>query len=248
VAGWTKADFDAAYKFLPESYLGGVPGDRTPVRVHYVRAFVEPIIRARWENIVPVILNITAADHVVIVGAGFGWGVEVLAGMTGANVVGVDISDYIDDAKDTDEEADYDAAITAAGLDPAGPRGQQIKAAFHTPGPRSNVVVLKENMSTAGSRNKVRNALGNNIPTHIITEDAVQLFTDAEITDFVADIDPIGATVTHIHGGKPRTGEELHALTGHTCIQYGRTPFKVVPSGQPRLGLALRARTSGGAA
>lgn len=227
MAGWTKADFDAAYKFLPESRMGGWPAGQVPISVHYVRAFVEPIIRARWENIVPGILNITAADHVVIIGAGFGWGVEVLVSMTGANVVGVDISDYIESDQSVDEIADWDAAITLAGLDPAGPRGLEIKAAFHTPGPRSNVVVLKESMKTNQSRNKVRQALGNNIPTHIITEDTIQLFSDAEIAEFVADIDPIGAQVSHINGGTPRTNLELAALTGHKCIQYGTTPFEV---------------------
>lgn len=227
MAGWTKAEFDAAYKFLPESRLGGWPGGSPPVRVHYMRAMVEPIIRARWENIVPSILNITAADHVVIIGAGFGWGVEVLADMTSANVIGVDISDYIEAEQSVDELADWDAGITAAGLIPSGTRGMRIKAAFHTPGPRSNVVVLKENMANAGSRNKVKQALGNNVPTHIVTEDTIQLFSDAEIAEFVADIDPIGAQVSHIHGGKPRTNLELAALTGHKCILYGSTPFEV---------------------
>jgi hypothetical protein len=227
VAGWTKAEFDAAYKFLPESRLGGWPGGSAPVRVHYMRAMAEPIIRARWENIVPSILNITAADHVVIVGAGFGWGVEVLADMTSANVVGVDISDYIEAEQNVDELAEWDAAITVAGLDPSSTRGQNIKAAFHTPGPRSNVVVLNEDMKTNQSRNKVRQALGNNTPTHIVTEDTIQLFSDVEIAEFVADINPIGAAVSHIHGGKPRTNLELAALTGHKCILYGSTPFEV---------------------
>jgi len=227
VAGWTKAEFDAAYKFLPESRLGGHPGGRPPVRVHYMRAFVEPIIRARWEQIVPAILNITAADHVVIIGAGFGWGVDVLTEISLANVVGVDISDYINDEQGNDELADYDAAITLAGLDPNGAQGMKIKNAFRTPGPRSNTVVLKENMANAGSRNKVKQALGNNVPTHIITEDTIQLFSDAEIADFVTDIDPIGAQVSHINGGTPRTNLELAALTGHKCISYQTTPFEV---------------------
>jgi hypothetical protein len=151
----------------------------------------------------------------------------VLVDMTGANVVGVDISDYIESEQSVDEAAEWDAAITIAGLDPAGSRGQKIKAAFHTPGPRSTVVVLKEQLATAGSRNKVKQALGNNVPTHIITEDTIQLFSDAEIAEFMADIDPIGAQVSHIHGGTPRTNLELAALTGHKCIQYGTTPFEV---------------------
>jgi hypothetical protein len=228
VAGWTKAEFDAAYKFLPESRMGGRPAGTEPVRLHYVRAFVEPILRARWEQIVPAILNITAADHVVIIGAGFGWGVEILAELTGANVIGLDVSDYIQAEKGTDEIADYDTAMIAAGLDPNGPRAMAIKAKYAKPGARSNIVVLNEDMRDNQSRNAIRRTLGNQTPTHLVTEDSIQLFDDAAIAEFVARVAPVGAQVSHIHGGKPRTNVELNALTGHKCIQYGSTPFDVV--------------------
>jgi hypothetical protein len=115
-----------------------------------------------WDTLQP-ILQIQPTEYVLVVGAGFGWGVEYLASLTGATCVGIDVSDHIQAQQGTDEETEIDEAITAAGLDPATGRGAAIKAYVYDAQPRSNVIVLNEDMQTNQSRNQeitqVNNAL-----------------------------------------------------------------------------------------
>ena len=94
MAGWTKADFDANYRFRVERYFGGHPNTRPEVVVHYHKWAMLSILNSRWATLQP-ILNIASTDHVCVVGAGFGWGVDAVIAETGATTVGVDISDYV---------------------------------------------------------------------------------------------------------------------------------------------------------
>ncbi|KKK77967.1 hypothetical protein LCGC14_2848250, partial [marine sediment metagenome] len=77
--GWTKADYDAAYRYQVERRMpgGGPPPSegRPPVYIRYHKLFMQPILASMWATLQP-ILNILATDHVCVVGAGFGWGVE----------------------------------------------------------------------------------------------------------------------------------------------------------------------------
>ena len=146
----------------------------------------------------------------------------------GAKVIGVDISDYVETAGPTDELADINTAISEVGLDPDGPRGLEIKAAYSTPGPRTRTTILKEGLDTPQSRNKMRQSLGNAEPTWIVTEDMIQELDDAEITAWVIEIDKIGAQVVHISHGSPKDATALNALTGHKIIDYGSSPYEVV--------------------
>ena len=229
MAGYTKADFDANYSFRCERYLPSViQTGRSEVRLNYHSAFMSPILANRWDNIIPSILNILSTDKVVVVGSGFGWGVDKLIELTGCTAVGVDISDYIETAKTTDENADLIAAIQLVGLDETVDRGLEVYNAYATTGARTISVVLKEDMLSNRSRNEVKKALGNASPTYIITEDMIQELSDVEIAAWVTEAEKLpGATIVHIIGREsPRTAEELNTLTGHKVIVVGE--YRVV--------------------
>ena len=229
MAGYTKADFDANYSFRCERYLPSViQTGRSEVRLNYHSAFMSPVLANRWEAILdqtrdPILLTILSTDKVVVVGSGFGWGVDKLIELTGCTAVGVDISDYIEIAKGTDENADLIAAIQLVGLDETVDRGLEIYNAYSTTGARTISVVLKEDMLSNRSRNEVKKALGNSAPTYIITEDMIQELSDVEIAAWVAEAEKLpGATIVHIIGREtPRTAEELNTLTGHKVIVVG---------------------------
>ncbi len=217
MAGWTKADYDDAYLIRAERRHGGHPGSRREVKLNYHREVMLPFHDQWWSTIIP-ILGLTSADRVVLVGAGFGWGVEKLEEkVPGITVVGVDISDYIHDEKNNDERVDVEAACLAVGLGPTDPRTIELVGIYVQPGPRMKVNVRNEDLLSNGSRNRIRQALGNTFPTRIITEDMIQTLTDAEIAAWKAEIDPIGAEVIHaVSGSADLTA--INAKTGHKVI------------------------------
>jgi hypothetical protein len=222
VAGYTKADYDAQYSIGAEGEWGR-PGGTTEIRVHYQRAAAEGFLHPRWDALVPH-LGLTASDILVVAGCGFGWSVDYIETLLpGINVVGVDISDYVNAEKDTSDEAEIDEYIIAAGETPDSERGARVKAKFHTPGPKATVVVLQEDMKNNQSRNRVRQALGNVTPTHIITEDMVQEFTDVEIAEWVTELNKLTTTEKiHIISGEGiRTAENINTITGHRTLLVG---------------------------
>jgi hypothetical protein len=98
---WTKADYDAAYLCRVDRYfnrdnpeVAQDPAQTSEVLLHYHRFFMRPILASMWARLAP-ILNIAATENVLIIGAGFGWGVEAFIAETGCTTVGIDVSDYI---------------------------------------------------------------------------------------------------------------------------------------------------------
>lgn len=185
MAGWTKADYDAAYRTRVERHMpGGAPGPsegRAEVRVHYHKWSMQPILANMWATLQP-ILNISSAEHVCVVGAGFGWGVDAVVAETGAVVVGIDISDYIAAEQDNTEEAELRAEVVTAGLDPDTGRGLEVMNFIHDGQPRANVIVLQEDARTNQSRQAIRAALNNNWPSVVVYEDIIDdTWLDADI-------------------------------------------------------------------
>ena len=182
MAGWTKAQYDAAYRFRVERYFGGHPNTRPEVVVHYHKWGMQPILAQMWANIQPV-LNILTTDHLCIVGAGFGWGVDAATiEVAPANIVGIDISDYIAAEQTNTEETELQAQITSAALDPDTGRGLEIMGHIYDGQPRSNVVVLQNDAASGPQRQAIRTALGGNWPSVVVYEDIVDdTWTDAEI-------------------------------------------------------------------
>lgn len=185
MAGWTKADYDANYRWRVERYMpGGGPGPsegRTEVKVHYHKWAMQPVLNAMWAKL-QLVLGISPADKVCVVGAGFGWGVEAVIAETGATVVGIDISDYIAAEQTSTEETELRAAVTTAGLDPDTGRGLEVMNYIYDAQPRSNVIVLQEDAKNNQSRQAIRAALGGNWPSVVVYENIVDdSWTDEEI-------------------------------------------------------------------
>lgn len=178
MAGWTKTDYDTAYRFRVSRYFGGDPNE---IRCNYHRWAMQPILQNMWATLAP-ILNIVPADYVCAVGAGFGWGVDALIAETGATVVGIDLSEYIAAEQANTEETELRAAITAAGHDPDSGHGAEVLAGIYDGQPRANVIILENDASTGPQRNEIRTALGGNWPSVVVFEDIIDdTWTDTDI-------------------------------------------------------------------
>lgn len=228
MAGWTKEQYDDAYLCRVDRYFNAehpeVPQDPAQtgqVILHYHRYFMGPILSDMWARLAP-ILNIASTQNVLIVGAGFGWGVEAFIAETLCTTVGIDLSDYINAEKNNTEEAEIDAAIVAAGLDPAAGRGAAIKAYVYDAQPRTNVIVLQEDAQTNTSRNAIRAALGGNWPDVCIVEDLIdETITDQEITQINNALNLFAGQQRVIWIAREtatRTLQQLQTLTGSEVI------------------------------
>ena len=191
---WDKALFDAAYSLLGEP--NGHPNTRTGIRLHYCRAAMYPIIQRRAQQLIEV-LGLTTTDRILLVACGFGWTVEVLAGL-GYTVVGTDTSAYIHSSKTTSEDTDIRAAITDAGLDPTTGEGLTHLNRLKGDGVRTRATILNEDNATTSSRNRVRSALGR-APTVIITENLMSCLTDAEGLVLHTNLSGYSASVRIVH-------------------------------------------------
>lgn len=179
-----------------------------------------PVWQQRWAAMAPV-LNIASTELVLIVGAGFGWGVDAFIAQTGCTTIGIDISDYIDAEKVNTEEAEIRAAIIAAGHDPDSGHGAAVLAGTCDFAPRSNVIILKEDASTNTSRQAIRAALGN-WPSVCILEDLIdETTTDGEITLVNNAMNNFAGTQRVIwvfNGNAVRSMQDLQTLTGSEVI------------------------------
>ncbi len=203
MAGFVKSDFESQYRTGAETdwgYPNLVNGEeRSEVGLNYIRAIYEPVLRTMWQEVLAEAFPIARTDDVLIIGCAYGWGCEIVEELTGANVVGVEVSDYVHAQKSGDDLADIDAAISAAGLDLAGTRAQQIRDKYHTPGPQITATVLQEDLLSEESRGRVADALGAKEPTIIVTEDIVSYMTDGEIDALVKGMDAYTEAVTKAH-------------------------------------------------
>lgn len=229
MAGWTKADFDANYSFPFDKYLPdgwNEQRDGPLVRAHYSYHFMAPFFAQWWGNIAPAV-GLTATDRVVVVGSAFGWGVEALINeVPGITAIGVDISDYVQTEKGNSEEAEFIAEMQAIGKDEDSPRGLEIRALARAQRTPNSIQIEQEDLLSNQSRNRIRQALGNQWPTHIITEDLIQTLDDAELTAWVDAASNIPATVVHaVSGTVSKWGyADIQAIadrTGHMVVHMG---------------------------
>jgi hypothetical protein len=172
-----------------------------------------PLLTNRW-TVLQAVLNILTTDHVCVVGAGFGWGVEAITvAANPANIVGIDVSNYITDNVATTEESEIRTEIAAAGLDPDTGRGAEILAFAYDGQPRSNVIVLNNDASTGPQRNEIRVALGGNNPSVVISEDIIDdSWTDTEIQQMRDAMNGFGGTQRLIFvykGTQARTHQDV---------------------------------------
>lgn len=225
---WTKEDFDNAYSYAVERHLGGhSPADeqsRQLVRIGYHKFIRRQGLINSWVQW-QAALNLSASDPTLIVGAGFGWGIEgIRAALPGIIVCGTDLSQYIHDEKANSETAELRQRIVDAGLDPDTGRGAEILAAIDDGLARTdpNVIVLQEDAQTNTSRNAIRAALDNNWPNVCIVEDIVDdTVTDAEITQVNNALNLFAGNQRVIWIYTPtaaRTLQDLQTLTGEEVL------------------------------
>ena len=166
----------------------GHPGTRGPIYLTYARYHAMPILRERWAWLVP-LLGLTPTSSIVLVGASYGYSLEILAADFGiTRVIGLETSAGIRTKMAQSEDADVQAAIEAVGLSMATDDGLAAYARLRDrPGqPRSTKTadVLNEDMANNASRNRVRQALlGKGGTTwDVITENVCTVLSDAECT------------------------------------------------------------------
>lgn len=193
----TKQAFDDEYDLGAEN---GHPNTRPEVRLKYNRAVLFSEAQVRAAKFIE-LLNIQTTDTVLILGAGFGWTVEAMEQAGIVDVVGVDTSPYINAAATSTEEADIDNAITAVGLDPTVGEGATIKATLFDGGniSRTSKGIKNEDLNSGQSRNRLRQALGNQPPDIAITEHLIESLTDQEVTDLTARVTAFAPAIRIAH-------------------------------------------------
>lgn len=223
---WDKAAFDAAYQFYPETHMpGGAPSTRPLITCHYHKWAMKPVLAYMYSQALP-LMGLDPSAPTVVVGAGFGWGIEALRDQGFTNLCGIDISAYVQTEMDATEEAEIRAQIVAGGLDPDTGRGAEILAFLNDGQPRRDpsIIVLNEDMQTNTSRQNIRAALGNNWPSQIIMEELVDdSVTDQEITFANNAANNFAGTQTiwfiYSQGDNIRTAQDLATLTGSNVIR-----------------------------
>ncbi|MHC4715270.1 MAG: hypothetical protein ACYTAN_18700 [Planctomycetota bacterium] len=190
------------------------PATETDITMHYSRA-------ALYDRAAELAVRLESAfgwtppgGTIAMQGCGYGWTVEALEGRGYTRVVGADISTLIQGSQDDTEEAEIDAAITAAGMDPATGRGALHKATLYTdPGPkgRSSRRVKDEDGLTQGSRNRLRSSVGlgpNDDFDWLLSEYLLETVSDAEAIAALPHYTNTAISVVHIIAGADGTKSE----------------------------------------
>jgi SAM-dependent methyltransferase len=158
-----------------------ITGTRPHVRLGYHRAVLFNTLFKNRADTLPGLLGWTTATRIAVIGCGFGWFVEQLQARGFTNVIGCDISTYVQTNKSLTESSDIDTAIAAVGLAATTGDGLAVKNKLFDGGNRARVSILNQDGSTVTSRNAIKSALGNKIDV-IFTEDVVPSLTDSEVT------------------------------------------------------------------
>jgi hypothetical protein len=236
MADWNqKATWDSWYSLPLE--LWGYPNTRPRIMLHYHRWVLEGTLRIQGERLVN-LPGVPSINKIVVIGCGYNWTVEYLLEQ-GIQAFGTEISTYINGSVAQTEEAELRAAITAVGLDPdvdtiIGPGNVPINplvlarewgwegktlVARNPARNKSTTVILNEDLTTNGSRNKVKNEL-NGLDV-ILTQLVIDTMDDTAALDFIQNVDDTrpnpACTVVHMvvpsdfMGGNP--DPDLNAKT-----------------------------------
>lgn len=153
---------------------------RWEVRVHYIRELELNAARHRASVLIPAI-NLTAADKICIVGAGFGWLQEALEeALPGIECVSVDTSPYVHGAKDQTETAELDTLIQAAGILPVEAGYTAAMNRLNDNGNKARRAIHNEDLTNGGARQRVKQLLSSGDFTWAISEHVFEWLTDAE--------------------------------------------------------------------
>jgi len=183
-------------------------GQEMTLVLHYHPAAIKPTKAALAARLIQHFIDqgvpLTVADRICVIGGAYNWLGEALEdAIPGMEVCSVDLSQYVQDTKDSSPDDEVIEELTANGyaIDDGGP-GQYLYDKFKDPNPRSRDggKVLQEDLGSPQSRNEVRKALKNANPTRVITEDVWQILDQTEQDRYTAAAANWGVTLTHIIG------------------------------------------------
>ena len=223
MAGYTQADFNAAYrgfyrdeqgwtmyKFRApalESLVDYDPINGVTCVAHYNTA-------TQWPKLVHTAQRIgayfesagtplTATSSIVIIGGAFNWTGEILEdNIPGLESVTVDTSDYVQQVKGVSQDDDLIAAIQAQGYDHTLPNsvGEWLFNTFSDPRPRTRNPerCVQNSLLTVQERNSLRRLFQRNDITHILTEEVWQILTQEDKDRYTAAAASYGAALAHV--------------------------------------------------
>lgn len=163
----------------------GHPSTREAVRLTYARFHVIPILRERWTWLIP-LLGLTPTSSIILVGASYGYSLEILAEFGITRVIGLETATGIRNRITIPEDAEIQAAIEEVGLTIASGDGARLYGQLRDrPGqPRctKGADILAEDLSSNASRTRVRQAIQGKGGTtwDVITENVCTVLSDAE--------------------------------------------------------------------
>ena len=195
--------WDSAYR-IKASRRFGILTPGTKVWVHYCRAVQMPDARINAPKLAAALGWSPPGPTAVIVGAGYGFTVEALEELGYTNLLGIDVSTFIQGRKGQDEGPELDENIIEAGLDPGSGVGQQLKmtmmAAAGGPGARSRTSrgILNEDGSTGQSRARIRQALNNANLEWAVSEHILESLNDLETQQASLIANGIAPNVAHV--------------------------------------------------
>jgi len=182
-----REDFDVRYDLAAEPW--GHPNTRREVRLHYDPAVLR---RHHIERAQRIAADLRLIGVVVVVGAGFGWGVEGFRA-SGLEAVGIDRSLWIQQVKACDCRADVEAAVAAAGGSPA----DVARIMAGCPARMASVPILDEDLTTEESRARVIKAAGGTV-SWVVSEDVLTDLSEEEALALSRDMHALGGRVAHV--------------------------------------------------
>ena len=152
--------------------------------------------------------TITANDKVCVFGCGFDYLGSWLRDNIGCEVVGVDLSQYVQDYKDLSPNLELIEEIQAQGLDETVGNGLLLFNMFSVGAlaTYADTIIVQGDVKNVQVRNQIKQQLGNKNPTVVITDDVWQTLTPQEQADYQAALE----SWVNINTG----GQVIHYING----------------------------------
>jgi hypothetical protein len=214
--------------------------DRRNVKTGYWR--VEELYRASI-NFVPqtiAALELTGAESIAIIGAGYGWGAEALkAALPGLTIAAVDTGGFVQDTKNVTETADIQAKMTDFGLNILMPEWSAMLGEYDDGGTKSRITIESSDISKSGDIDNLRRDYhgGSNIKFDwAISEQVLPWITDAEAVTLDADMVSLATNVAHYTSTYESKNDFITTITNITntnpCViaapNHGINPRRII--------------------
>lgn len=183
----SQAELDKQYKSKPHGvWVGYQRIPREGATLQYATRIIEGC-------------GLSAADEILIVGAGYGWVAEKIEELLpGIRVVAIDNSAHFNATKGQSDEAEIRVRMVAQGFDPGGVDSWRldkltdkgVRARHHT--------LLNEDGLSNGSRARIRQARVKASFDWAVTENALPWLSDAECQTLSAEMHKDAVNVAHL--------------------------------------------------